>query len=224
MPITNEDLYEQEQERKPEEPSKKKKKGFRKKTLFLLFLLLLLGLLGGLHLTGSWDARPLLYGTIPSLPLVGPKLAAWLDIPEEYSLTVEERRELDLQKRQEILQEWERKLREEGNLLEILSRDLGTREQQILREEQRLAASSSDKTKEPSEELSEKNIKNLLQVYGEMSARNAAEIMQNLSAELAVTLLSRMPQDQAAKILAKMDPPRAAYLTKQLANRTNPQQ
>ncbi len=136
---------------------------------------------------------------------------------------MEERRELDLDKRQEILQEWERELQDKESLLNTLSKDLGGRESLVESRERRLAASLAEQEQEPPQDLSQENIKKLLRVYGEMSSRNAAEIMQNLSVELAVTLLSQMPQDQAAAILGKMEAPRAAYLTKELANRALPQ-
>ncbi len=223
MPMLDDDLYEQEQVKKQEDQPKKKKKGGGKKKLFFLLLLLLAGIFAGLHFTGAWDARPLLYRTIPSLPLIGPRLGEWLKVPEEYSLTVEERRELDLDKRQEILQEWERELQDKESLLNTLSKDLGGRESLVESRERRLAASLAEQEQEPPQDLSQENIKKLLRVYGEMSSRNAAEIMQNLSVELAVTLLSQMPQDQAAAILGKMEAPRAAYLTKELANRALPQ-
>ncbi len=223
MPMMDDDFYEKEQDKKPEEQPKKKKKKSRTK-LFFLLLLVLAGVFGGLHLTGTWDARPLLYRTIPSLPLVGGHLAQWLQVPEEYSLTVEERRELDLRKRQEMLKEWEQELRNTETLLENLSRDLTNRENMVEVRERRFAASQEEVAKKPSEDLSQENIKRLLRVYGEMSARNAAEIMQNLPGELAVTLLSQMPQDQTANILSKMEAPRAAFLTRELANLEPPKE
>ena len=216
--MMDDDLYEQEQEHKQEETPRKKKRKMGKAKLFFLFLLLLVGILGGMHLTGTWDARPLFYRTVPSLPLVGSYLGEWLQVPREYSLTVEERRELDLEKRQELLREWEEDLRDREGILENFSKDLTHRENLVKTREQRLAASLEEVEKEPSEDLSQENIKRLLQVYGEMSARNAAEIMQNLPGELAVTLLSRMAQDQAANILSKMEAPRAAFITRELAN------
>ena len=223
MPMMEDDLYEQEQETKPEEKPKKKKKKSKAK-LFFLLLLILAGVLGGMHLTGTWDARPLLYRTLPSLPFVGPYLGEWLQVPPEYSLTVEERRELDLEKREELLREWEEGLREREETLENLSKDLTHRENMVKTREQSLAASLEEAEKEPTEDLSQENIKRLLRVYSEMSPRNAAEIMQNLPGELAVTLLSRMPQDQAANILSKMEPPRAAFITRELANLEPPQE
>ena len=86
----------------------KKPKVKAKKSRFSLFLLLLLlaaGIGVGLHFSGLWDGRPLFWGTVPKIPYVGPSLARFFNVPEQYTLTVQERRRRELEAWQKRLDE-----------------------------------------------------------------------------------------------------------------------
>ena len=108
-------------------PKKKKKRERSKLGLLFLFLLLALGVAVGLHFSGVWDGRPLFWSVVPRIPYVGPSLAQILDVPERYSLTAEERRQLELEEWQRRLDERERGILSTKAGLEVLSDDLGRR-------------------------------------------------------------------------------------------------
>ncbi|NCC97774.1 MAG: hypothetical protein EOM02_13180, partial [Synergistales bacterium] len=65
---------------------KKVKKKQKSKKGFLIFLVMLAlpASLAGLHLSGTWDARPILFSLIPKLPYVGDRLTQLMDIPPVY--------------------------------------------------------------------------------------------------------------------------------------------
>ena len=205
-------------ERSSEERIKKKPPRKRGHRNFLLLLLLAAGAGVGLHYSGAWDARPLVYAVVPRVPYFGPQLAAALRIPQKYALTAPERRRLELEERERMLNSWASSVDATQQEVMRLSQDLAVRSALLLSREERVlrdvAARSAEQT---DKSIPDKEIKELLKVYGEMSPRNAAQIMEGLNDNLSVALLSRMPQDQAAAILAKMTPPRAAALTERLS-------
>ena len=97
-----------EEESSPRPVRIKEKKKSRKGALLFLFLFLAAGAAAGLHVSGSWDARPVLYWSVPRIPWVGKDLATALGIPCEYSLTAEQRRAIELQRWNDRLNEKER--------------------------------------------------------------------------------------------------------------------
>ena len=108
-------------------PEKKKKRKSRKGMLFFLLFLTALGGVAGMHISGAWDARPLFYGSIPKIPWVGKDLAKFVGIPEEYALTVEQRRRLELERWSGRLNQLERNLKGREAELAALSADFETR-------------------------------------------------------------------------------------------------
>lgn len=203
------------EESSPRQKAKKSKKKSRKGALLFLFLFLLGGTAAGLHFSGAWDGRPLLYRTVPRIPWIGRELAAVMNIPAEYSFTTEERRALELRRWSDRLNEWERELGEREARLQALSDDLGSRASAVEQAEAEQKKAPARTPEDPEEEkvLLEK----LMRTYEEISPRKAAQILEQVREDLAVRLLEKMSQDARGAILGRMEAARAARLTERLA-------
>ena len=197
-------------------PRKKKKKTKGSKLPFLLLVLLMAAGVGaGLHIAGAWDARPLLYASVPKIPWIGNDLAKLTGIPEEYTLTVEQRRRLELQRWNDRLDELERSLQERETALEALSADLEARSISVEKKEAEFTLKENKPPESPEEEKAYVDM--LMRTYQEISPRRAALIIEQLREDLAVKMLAAMPQDARASILGRMEAARAARLTERLA-------
>ena len=198
---------------------KKFKKKRKSKKGFLLFLVMLAlpASLAGLHLSGTWDARPILFSLIPKLPYVGDKLTHLMDIPPVYTMTVEERRMYELRQWENLLEEREKKLNELRSNLGVLSSDLTQRSQAVSEAEKKLASKEDKVSKEELSQDEKELFDRVVKTYQEISARRAAKIVENLDPALAVRILRALPEDEGAGILGRMDAPKAAWLTEQLA-------
>ena len=203
------------QESTPRPKEKKEKRKRRKGTLLFLFLLLAAGASAGLHLAGAWDARPLLYKAVPRLPWVGPSLAKSLGIPEEYALTSEERRRLELERWSDRLSEREMELKALSDNLDALSADVKKQAGALESKMQTLSAKEANPTGNPEEEGAYMAM--LMKTYEEISPRKAALILEQLREDLAVRLLAKMSSDVRASILGRMEASLAARLTERLA-------
>lgn len=199
-------------ERTPAVPPKKKKKR-SKLGLLLLLVILSLGVAVGLHFSGLWDGRPLFWRAVPRIPYVGDTLARFFKVPERYTLTVAERRRLELEEWQRRLDEREREVRAAGSDLAILSADLEKRSAALDRQELFLTAASFDREAGGADADERKLVEQVAKTYQDMSARNAAQIVEQLREDLAVDLLRRLPVDVRASILGKIKPMKAARLT-----------
>ncbi|MEA3284707.1 MAG: MgtE intracellular region [Synergistota bacterium] len=205
---------------KRKEKKKNASKGLRR---FMLLLFLLVGVAGaaiGLQFSGVWDARPLLYSIVPKLPYVGDRLSDLLEVPEVYTMTVEERRRYELRLWEDRLAEKELSLDELERRLVVLSSDLSARRDRIEIDEARII--SMDQSPESEKELSElekADFERVVRTYQEISARRAAKIVESLDPALAVKILRSLPEDDSAKILGRMDAAKAAWLTEQLASK-----
>ncbi|MCL2767221.1 MAG: MgtE intracellular region [Synergistaceae bacterium] len=198
-------------------PKETKKR--RKLKYFLFFTLLLAGLITGLHNSGIIDVRPFIWTVVPKIPFIGDYLKGHLEIPEVYTLTVEERRKLELKQWQERLDAKERGLLEKVTQLESSSGDIAAKQQRIDKKEAELLAKESDiKIRNEATPEEEALIKELTGTYQEISPRRSAQIMAQLPDHLAVELMKNLPHDARASILSRMDPRRAARLTENLAN------
>ena len=216
MPDEPRETFEEiSQESTPRPKGKKEKRKGRKGTLLFLFLLLAAGAAAGLHFAGAWDARPLLFRAVPRLPWIGPSLAKNFGIPEEYSLTSEERRRLELERWSERLSEQETELKALSDSLEALSADVVKRAGALENREQALNV----KQAKPAENSEEENayMAMLMKTYQEISPRKAALILEQLREDLAVKLLEKMSSDVRASILGRMEAAGAARLTERLA-------
>jgi len=204
------------QEERPQEPvasetssTTKKKKKLGKATLFFIFLLLISGVGVGLHFSGMWDARPLVWETVPQIPFIGNPLANFFGIPEQFTLTVAERRVFEQNERQRRLDEWER---------DLLEREaaLGTTLGDIIARSEQLASLETARENMPPEETrdvaTQEEIIRIRRDFTTMSARNAAQIAEELREDLAVEILLGMPNEARASILGRMDARRAARL------------
>ena len=196
-------------------PKKKKKKKGSKLAFLLLVLLMVAGVGAGLHIAGAWDARPLLYENVPRIPWIGNDIARLTGIPEEYTLTVEQRRRLELQRWNDRLDEQERTLREREAALEALSADLEARSLVVEKKEAEFSLRETKPPESPEEEKAYVDM--LMRTYQEISPRRAALIIEQLREDLAVKMLAAMPQDARASILGRMEAARAARLTERLA-------
>lgn len=214
MPDDINDIDAQEEKSSPRSPKKKKS---RKGLMLFVLLLLIAGGAFGLSLSGLWDARPLFYALTPKIPYVGEKLSKFFDIPEIYTLTVEERRVYELRKWQDSLSDREQGLKVLDASLQALSRDLSEKQVQLDQRDKQFKEKVPDKKEE--KELSEKEkevFDRVIKTYREISARRAAKIMEKLTPDLAVKIIESLPEEDGAKILGRMDAARAAWLTEQL--------
>lgn len=195
----------------------KKKKKSKKGLLLFLALVALPASLAGLHLSGTWDARPILFSLIPKLPYVGDRLTQLMDIPPVYTMTVEERRMYELRQWENLLEEREKKLNDLSSNLGVLSSDLTQRSQAVSEAEKKLASKEDKVSKEELSQDEKELFDRVVKTYQEISARRAAKIVENLDPALAVRILRALPEDEGAGILGRMDAPKAAWLTEQLA-------
>lgn len=205
---------------------KKKKKKMGKLTFFFWLILLTIGTATGLHFSGIWDGRPLFWGVVPNIPYVGKQLAEFFKIPEIYSLSVGERRAIELAEWQRRLDAQERsmadgdsersqELDERAAALRTMSRDLRLRERRIEEQEALLnSAEGSGGATATEQEL----MNQVARTYQDMSARNAAAVVEQLRDTLAVELLMKLPNDARASILGKIKPQKAARLTELMAH------
>lgn len=198
---------------------RKKKKKSKKGLLFFIALVALPASLVGLHLSGTWDARPMLFSLIPKLPYVGDRLTRLMDIPPVYTMTVEERRMYELRQWADLLEEREKKLDELSSKLGILSSDLTQRGQAVNEAEEKLASKEDNVSKEELSQDEKELFDRIVKTYQEISARRAAKIIENLDPTLAVRIFKALPEDDGANILGRMDAPKAAWLTEQLAKK-----
>jgi flagellar motility protein MotE (MotC chaperone) len=199
-------------------PISQKPKSRSKLKLFFILTLLLTGAITGMHYGGFFDVRPLVWSVAPKIPFIGSYLNEQLNIPEVYTLTVADRRRLELQQWQERLDAKERELNAKGQQSELVSNDIALRQQKMNKQEAEFSEKEKDtKGKEVTSD-EEVLIKELTNTYREMSPRRSAQIMAQLPDHLAVELIKNLPQDTRASILAKMDPKRAAKITESLIN------
>ena len=212
----------EEREPSPAAPKPAKKRRRSKFTWFLWFLLLGIGGAVGLHLSGVWDGRPLFWNVVPRIPYAGPALAEFFEVPREYTLTVSERRALELREWQRRLDERERSLDSRSASLDVLSSDLAARLAEVALRQENLDAASRDVASGTEATPAEKElIKQISRTYQDMSARNAAAVVEHLRDPLAVELLMTLPYEARASIMGKMNPQKAARLT-ELMSRPQP--
>ena len=205
-------LEERPQEAAPVEtpPAAKKKKKLGRAGFLFIFLLLAFGALAGLHFSGMWDARPLVWEIVPQIPYIGTPVANFFGIPEQFTLTVAERRVFEQNERQRRLDEWERDLMEREAAVGVTLGDIVARSEQLANLEE--AARNNAPPAEARDAAADEEITRLRRVFTTMSPRNAAQIAEELREDLAVEILQGMPNDARASILGRMDARRAARL------------
>ncbi len=199
----------------PAPAPKKKKKKKTSKLSFLFWLFILgIGTAVGMHFSGFWDGRPLFWSTVPKMPYVGEYLSKFFEIPEEYSLTANQRRAIELADWQKRLDEKERNLTSLDYALSVSSRDLDYQMRTFNAQRQQGAAAGDSNTVGVNPTPEEQELMNqVARTYQDMSARNAAAIVEQLRDALAVELLMKLPNDARASILGKVRPTKAARLT-----------
>lgn len=203
---------------------KKKKKSSLKKYFFLL--LIVIGVTVGLQLSGTMDFRPQVYTIVPRLPVIGESLAELIRVPAIYSLSAEERRDIELNERETYLAETKRSLDEQDAALRALSADLDTRSgdlNEALAELQRKIAElneSGQKKKRSGSsgggDVDPEEAEGLIRTFGEMSPKNAAAIIEKLQPDLAVVVLDGLDNSFRARTLGKMQANVAAALMERL--------
>ena len=197
-------------------PTPKKKKKHSKTSLAFFLLLLSLGAASGLHFSGIWDARPLMWSIIPQIPYIGESLSEFFHIPEQYTLTTSERRTYELEEWKKRLDERERDLNRRESAVEMASGDVGARSERLAKQEasRQTAEKNSDNAASDTEK---KLMDQVVKTYQDMSSRNAAQIVEQVREPLAVELLQKLPPDARASIFGKMAPSKAARLTELMA-------
>lgn len=208
---------EQEPREAPPRPPKKKK-GKSRWLKFLLLFLLILGALFGLHVSGVVDLRPIIYTTVPRIPILGERLGELLSVPERYALTATERRRLELEEYEKSVMDKLRELEAQKAAIEAASQDLAVREARLKERELALqeAARRASGPQESAALNYDGSFDELVQIFQEINPRRGSEILTQLPKELAVRILKALPQDQAASLLGRMDATKAAELTEQL--------
>ncbi|MCL2010197.1 MAG: MgtE intracellular region [Synergistaceae bacterium] len=195
----------------------KQKKKLGKVGLFFILLLLSFGVGSGLHFSGLWDARPLIWEAVPQIPYVGKSIAGFFDIPEQYTLTVNERRTYELNERQKRLDERERDLIAREAAVDAALADITARSQ-ILADLEMLAEGDGARRAEEAASVTERElIAQRVRDFNTMSSRNSAQIVEEMRDELAVKILQGLTSDARASILGKMDARKAARLVELLS-------
>lgn len=208
----------------------KKKKPKKKSKLrrLLIVMILVIGACIGLQLSGGADLRPALYSIVPKIPGIGEWLMEVLNVPAVYSLSAEERRQLELSEWEKSLAEKKRALDEQDVALQGLSDDLHakssdldaaytelTRKLQELAEEM-TGGSGGSGAKKNSAPSPEDDVEAVINTFGEMSPKNAAAILEKLPPDLATTILNGLDNSFRARTLAKMEATIAADLMQRL--------
>ena len=183
--------------------------------LFFILLLLIFGVGTGLHFSGMWDARPLVWEIVPQIPYIGGPVANFFGIPEQYSLTVAQRRTFELNVRQKRLDERERDLLEREASLHSELADI------VVRSQRPAGLEEAARDNVPAETRDATTVDEIAQVrrdLSSMSARNAAQIVEEMSERLAIEILQGMPSEARASILGRMNARRAARLVELLSS------
>lgn len=211
-------------EAKPSPAKKKKKKKSRKLPFFIL--LLLIGVGAGLQASGGYDLRPAVYTIVPKLPVVGPQLTELLNVPAVYSLTADERRQLELDEWERALADRKRSLDEQDEALRSRSNDLSVRDGKLIEAEAEVAAKIEELNNSAKQRKGgsgggggggdDADVEDTVRTVSEMSPKNAAAIIERLRPELAVKILDGLDNQFRARTLAKMEAPVAADLMERL--------
>ena len=200
-------------------PAVKKKKKRGKGTMFFILLLLAFGVGTGLHFSGIWDARPLVWEVVPQIPYIGKNVAKFFGIPEQYTLTVAERRAYEQNERQKRLDERERNLIAREFAVDTASSDLAVRLERVARLEVSAKENNARKSSETASESEKELISQRIKDFNTMSARNSAQIVEEMSDELAVKIMQGLNNDARTSILGKMDAKKAARLVELMSIR-----
>jgi flagellar motility protein MotE (MotC chaperone) len=198
-------------------PAAKVKKKTGKTGLLFILMLLAFGVGAGLHFSGMWDARPLMWEAVPKIPYVGKGVAGFFGIPEQYTLTVEERRAFEQNERQRRLDERERDLIEREATVNAALTDIAGRTQQLADLEASMESIGARRADENELTAERDLIAQRVRDFNTMSARNSAQIVEEMRDELAVKILQGLTSDARASILGKMDARKAARLVELLS-------
>jgi len=207
----------------------KKQKKKRGCGFFLLLMLLATGVAAGLHASGAVDLRPFVYSVVPKIPYVGEVLKDMLDIPEIYTMTAAERRQVELEEWEIRIADAVRSMDEREQHLNVLSEDLGELERTLEEEREELASRLEALSEDEADQdmdirpqgragagIDGMDIQETIRTFQDMSPRNAASILERLNEDLAVSILDGLPLDTRGNFLGRMDADKAARLTEQL--------
>jgi flagellar motility protein MotE (MotC chaperone) len=193
------------------EPSvARRKKKMGKAGFALILLLLASGAGAGLHFSGMWDARPLIWGTVPQIPYIGMPIANFFNIPEQFTLTVEQRRAFEQNERDRRLDEWERNLAEREAAVSMTLGDIINRSEQLAGLE--ASAMNAVPAVDIRDTSAQEEIARIRRDFATMSSRNAALILEEMPDGLSVEILQGLSSEARASILGRMDPRIAARL------------
>jgi flagellar motility protein MotE (MotC chaperone) len=198
-------------------PVAKKKKQFGKGSMFFLLLLLSFGAGAGLHFSGLWDARPLVWEVIPQIPYVGKGIADFFGIPEQYTLTVAARRAYEQNERQKRLDERERDLIDRESAVDVASADVGLRSRRLVSLEEAAKENEAKRAEATASDNEKTLIAQRVKDFNTMSSSRAAKITEEMREDLAVKILQGLTSEARSSILGRMDAKKAARLVDLLA-------
>ncbi|MGI6559158.1 MAG: MotE family protein [Limnochordia bacterium] len=166
-----------------------------------------------LEITGIIHIRGLLWNSLAASRAFGPLIRT-------YQLGVQNSEELA--NRHQALEELQRNLAHEADLLRSERANLERRKKELEREERRIQEliQAWDERQAQDQEAKKKQerLERTQEMYAHMRAEDAASILIQMDDELVKTILEGIPPEQLAAIFAALEPKQAARLSALLTN------
>jgi flagellar motility protein MotE (MotC chaperone) len=118
-----------------------------------------------------------------------------------------EKKEIDLRRREQHVQEQEQYLLQ-------MQKDVEQKMQELIAIQKEIQVYRNEKSESKSA-----NIRSLAQIYGSMKPKEAAKLLENMEEKLVVAVISTMKSTEAAEILSAMDFKKAAKVSEALTRR-----
>jgi flagellar motility protein MotE (MotC chaperone) len=123
------------------------------------------------------------------------------------SLSALQQRELELQKREDLLRDKEERLGK-------IEKEVEQKVKDLLALQKEIQAAKAEKL-----DSQGTKVKSLAKIYGTMKPKEAAKLMENLDEKLVMNIIATMTPDEAASILSLMDVKKAAKISEALSGR-----
>ena len=123
------------------------------------------------------------------------------------SLSALQQKELELQKREDLLRDKEERLAK-------IEKEVEQKVKDLLALQKEIQAAKAEKL-----DAQGAKVKSLAKIYGTMKPKEAAKLMENLDEKLVMNIISTMTPDEAASILSLMEVKKAAKISEALSGR-----